>query len=127
MNTATISRPNVADAYRKVEREAAIMGSNPRALTILCYDELIASLESALNAHRRDVPDRRRDALHRAASALAALQLGIDRSLPIAVAISGLFDLAEQSLRTAIIRFTPAPIEAMTRDFIDIRDAMTNV
>lgn len=124
MGTAHCIRPDIARAYRRVDREAAILGSDPHALTILCFDELLASLKQALRFDADAYPAKRNDALIRANAALSALRMGIDPAHPVAGALTGLFDLAERSLRGAMVRFNAAPIEAIAQDFADIRQAM---
>ncbi len=124
MATLALPRPDIARAYRRVDREAAIMGSDPRALTLLCFDEFASALGSALHADAAGAHGRRNDAVMRALSALAALRLGIDPSQSLAAAMTGLFDLAERSLRVSIVAFAPATISAILADFREIRVAM---
>lgn len=123
LNRAQV-RADVRGAYRRVDRDAAIMGSDPRALTLLCFDEFTAALASALHAHNRGLNDRRNDALPRASSALSALRVGIDPAQPIAATLTGLFDLADRSLRSVMVRFDPVQVATMAQDFAEIREAM---
>ncbi len=112
-------------AYRRVERDAAILGSDSRALTLLCFDELITSIASAVHADRSGLLARRAEALLRANSALSALQAGTDPGHPLAGAMQAMFGAAERSLRSAMVRFMPGPLEMIVADFTDIRAAMS--
>lgn len=116
---------NPKSAYRRVERDAAILGSDSRALTLLCFDELTSSLASALHADRRGSFIQRGEALLRASLALSALQAGTDPGHPLSGAMNAMFGAAERSLRSAMVRFSPGPVEAIKADFTDIRAAMS--
>lgn len=116
---------NAKSAYRRVERDAAILGSDSRALTLLCFDEFITSLSSALHADRRGSFVQRGDALLRANAALSALHAGTDPGHPLAGAMREMFGAAERTLRSAMVRFTAGSVEIVLHDFIDIHAALS--
>ena len=45
-----LARHTPQDAYRRIEIDARIGGSDPRQLVMLCYEQLIGALGSALHA-----------------------------------------------------------------------------
>ena len=111
-------------AYRRVERDAAILGSDARALSLYCFDELETSLASALHANRTGAYARRGTALSGAIGAISALRTGTDPGHALAAAMHALFDAADRSLRASMVDFRPLSLEAIRQDFTEIRLAM---
>lgn len=118
--------PNPALAYRRVQRDAAIMGADPRALTLLCYDEFLDALGAALHADARGSAARCRSALDRAFAALSAIRAGTDSGHPVAELLESMFGAAEGGLRAAMIRFNRQSLQTIRDDFADIRAALAN-
>ncbi len=113
-----------ARAYRRVQRDAAILGSDARALTLLCYDELLEAIAAALHADARQSRALLRKSLDRAISALSAIRVGTDPAHPMTPVIVSMFDAADRAMRGAMVRFHPHSLEAVRDDFADIRAAL---
>lgn len=113
-----------ARAYRRVQRDAAILGSDQRALILLCYDEFLAAISSALHADRYGSPGLLREALGHAASALSAIRAGTDPAHPIAVVLESMFDAAHRAIRGAMVNFRSVSLQSLYDDFNDIRRAL---
>ncbi len=121
----TLSDPG--RAYRRVQRDAAILGSDSRALTLLCYDEFLEALASALHADAHELTGLLRQALDRASTALSAIRAGTDADHPMAAVLGSMFDAADRAVRGAMVRFHSQSIEAIKDDFTDIRAALSAV
>lgn len=111
-------------AYRRVQRDAAIMGSDGRALTLLCYDEFLDAISAALHADTNHSADGFRRALGRANQALAAIHAGTDPAHPLAPVLGGFLDAAGRALRAAMVQSTPHSLETIRDDFREIRAAL---
>lgn len=121
-----LARHTPQDAYRKVDFDARVSGCDPMELVGLCYEQLIASLGSALFAHQRADNDAKSKALTRALSALTALQLGIAGDGSVAQALRQFYQAARGAVLDAVLNFDPARIEQVRQDFVEIASALVN-
>jgi flagellar protein FliS len=120
-----LARHTPQDAYRKVDFDARVNGCAPMELVGLCYEQLIASLGSALFAHDRGDNDSKSKALTRALSALTALQLGVAGTEGVAAALRQFYQAARSALLDAVLTFDPVRIKQVRQDFLDIASALT--
>ena len=120
-----LARHTPQDAYRRIEIDARIGGSDPRQLVMLCYEQLIGALGSALHAASLRDNSGKSAAMTRALSALAALQIGVSGEQQVAHALRHLYEATRQALLDSVLAFDPATIETIRTDYIDILRAMT--
>ena len=113
-------RRNPAECYRRVAMDAAVMGSDPRGLTRLCYTELVEALHRALFADREHLRPMRGGALLRSLAALSGLRAGLDQTNPLAPAFDQLFGAADRTIRAAIVSFDSASVVELRQDFLDL-------
>lgn len=111
------------EAYRRVDFDARIAGADPRQLVLLCYEQLILALGSAIHAEAIGDNARKSQALTRALSAITALQLGLDHTQPLATAFTALFESARQQVLDSVIRFDAAKLGRLKDDITEIAGA----
>lgn len=121
-----LARHTPQDAYRRVEIDARIGGSDPRQLLTLCYEQLIGALGSALHAVRLRDNSGKSAAMTRSLSALAALQIGVSGEEPVAHALRHLYEATRQALLDSVLVFDAATIDTIRSDYIEILRAMTS-
>ncbi len=113
-----------AEAYRRVEMDARIFGSDAPALARLCLEEVCSALGRSVYAAKHGHSELRQRALSRALDAICALRAGLDQENPLCGAFMTIYDHAESSTRRAMLRFDPAPIVQLQADLEDIRVAL---
>lgn len=116
---------NPVEAYRRVDLDARIAGADPAHLVLLCYEQLIGSLGSAVFAAERGDNRLKSQSLTRALAALTALQLGVIAGSGIAPALLQLYDAARKSVLDSSVKFDRRTIVTMRQDFIDIAQALS--
>ena len=121
-----LARHTPQDAYRRVEIDARIGGSDPRQLLTLCYEQLIGALGSALHAVRLRDNSGKSAAMTRSLSALAALQIGVSGEEPVCHALRHLYEATRQALLDSVLVFDAATIDTIRSDYIEILRAMTS-
>ena len=119
-----LARQTPIDAYRRVDFDARVNGSDPMELVAVCYEQLIASLGSALFAHERGDNQAKSRALTRALSAITALQMGVNGSEGVAGALRQFYTAARGALLDAVLAFDPQKIGRVREDFLDIASAL---
>ena len=112
------------DAYTRVEFNARIAGASAAELVLVCYDQLVAALAKAERAASTGNNQTKSEALTRAVSALTALQLGVDRSQPIANSLLQFYAAARKTVLDSVLRFDAPAIQTLRRDISDIAQAM---
>ncbi len=120
-----LARHSPQDAYRRVELDARIGGSDPRQLVALCYEQLIGALGTALHAAERGDNQKKSEGLTRALSSLTALQLGVTGDEQITWALRHLYEATRKALLDSVLNFDPKAIALIRQDYIDILRAMT--
>lgn len=117
---------NPGQAYRRVEFDARVVGADPRELVLVCYDQLAGALGRALTAAASGNNLAKSEALTRALSAIAALQLGIDPAAPLAAALGQFYAGARRVLLDAVLDFDPAELGQLGKDVSEIRHALAS-
>lgn len=112
-----------AEAYRRVEMDARIFGSDAPALVRLCLEEACSALRRSIYAASHGHRELHQRALSRALDAIGALRAGLNRESPLAEAFTTIYDHAENSIRRAMIQFDPDQIAHLRADLEDIRAA----
>ena len=119
-----LARNTPQDAYRRVELDARIGGSDPRQLVSLCYEQLIGALGTALHAAEAGDNQRKSESLTRALSSLTALQLGVSGEGEITWALRHLYEATRKSVLDSVLAFDAEAIATIRQDYIDILRAM---
>ena len=117
-----IRSPN--EAYRRVDFDARVEGSDPRHLVGLCYEQLVSSLGSAIFAQERGDNSLKSKALTRALSAITALQLGVSGDDATAQALRHLYEATRRAILDSAINFDAKTLGTIRSDYIDISRAM---
>ncbi len=112
------------EAYRRVDFDARVAGSDPRHLVGLCYEQLVSSLGSAIFARERGDNRLKSQALTRALSAITALQLGVSGEDATAQALRHLYEATRRAILDSAIDFNGEVLGNIRQDFIDISRAM---
>lgn len=115
------------EAYRRSEIDARVEGgADPADLVRLCYEQAIGGLGLAIIAHQRKDPAARSKALTRALSSVTALDMGVDRSAPLAHALLQLYSAAKKAILDSVVAFDSEMLGQVRQDFVDIAKAMEN-
>jgi flagellar protein FliS len=118
-----LARHTPQEAYRRVEMDARVNGSDPRQLVSLCYEQLIGALGSALHAAAQGDNRGKSAGMTRAMSSLTALQLGVSGEGGVADALRHFYEATRRTLLDNVLAFDPQTIATMRQDFIDIAKA----
>ncbi len=121
-----LARHTPQDAYRRVEIDARVGGSDPRQLVTLCYEQLIGALGSALHAAQAGDNRGKSQAITKALSALTALQIGVTGDEQVAWALRHLYEATRKALLDNVLAFDEVTIATIRGDYIDILKAMTS-
>ena len=120
-----LARHTPQDAYRRVEIDARVGGSDPRQLVALCYEQLIGALGSALHAAQTGDNRGKSQSITKALSALTALQIGVAGDEQVAWALRHLYEATRKALLDNVLVFDEVTIATIRGDYIDILKAMT--
>ena len=113
------------EAYRRSEIDARVEGGgDPADLVRLCYEQVIGALGLAIIAYERKDPAARSKALTRALSAVTALDMGVDRSAPLADALLQLYGSARKAILDSVVTFDGELLGRVRQDFIEIAQAL---
>ena len=112
------------EAYRRVELDARVAGSQGADLTRLCLREVDTALGQALWAQDNQRPDVRRRALERAQNGLGALRLGVDRQSPVAPALLAFYEGLTATVAQNQVRFDPARVAVVRADLAEVTSAL---
>lgn len=121
-----LARHTPQDAYRRVEIDARVGGSDPRQLVTLCYEQLIGALGSALYAAQAGDNRGKSQAITKALSALTALQIGVTGDEQVAWALRHLYEATRMALLDSVLAFDAATVATIRGDYVDILKAMTS-
>lgn len=113
------------EAYRRSEIDARIEGgAAPADLVRLCYEQVIGGLGLAIIANERKDPAARSKALTRALSAVTALDMGVDRSAPLADALLQLYGAARKAILDCAVSFDTELLGQVRQDFVEVARAL---
>lgn len=119
-----LAQRNPQEAYRRVDFDARIASAKPGELVVLCLEQFVAAIGSALVAHERQNNSLKSQSITRALSALTALQMGLDGKVAIAGALAQFYGAARRTLLDSVLRFDTATIKALRQDFVDVSQAL---
>lgn len=113
------------EAYRRSEIDARVEGgADPADLVRLCLEQAIGGLGLSVIADARKDPSARSKALTRALSAITALDMGVDRSAPLAGALLQLYGAARQAILDSVLSFDADLLGRVRQDLVDISRAL---
>jgi len=118
-----LHRPGPAEAYRRVEIDAYIVGGEAAQMTRLCLAETIGALNRALYFDSKADGEARVNCLTKALSCIQALKLGVDRTQPLAEALLVVYGNAVGRLTRNMRIFDARAISALRQDFLEIEQA----
>jgi len=119
-----LTDPN--EAYRRSEVDARVAGGSSADLVRFCISQVIEGLGGAISAHGVNAPTHRSKALTRALTALTALEMGVDRTAPLADALLQIYGSARRALLDCVTRFDPERLAEVRQDFRDIQLALAH-
>ena len=112
------------EAYRRRAFDARVQSGDTAALVLLCLEQAIAGLGGALLANERGDPAARSKALTRALTAVTALEMGVDRSAPLAGSLLLLYGAARRAVLDSVVSFDPAVLSPVRQDLLEIEAAL---
>ena len=113
------------EAYRRSEIDARVEGGADFAdLVRLCLEQAISGLGLAIIADERNDPAARSKALTRALSAVTALDMGVERSAPLARALLQFYGGARKAILDSVVTFETQRLATLRQDFVDIAKAL---
>jgi flagellar protein FliS len=112
------------EAYRRSAFDARVQSGDTAALVLLCLEQAIAGLGGALLADKRNDPAARSKALTRALTAITALEMGIDRSAPLADSLLLVYGAARRAVLESVVSFDSAVLSPVRQDLLDIEAAL---
>ena len=116
------------EAYRRSEFDARVQGgADAASLVRLCMEQVISRLGLAIIANDRQDPAARSKALTGALSAITALDMGVDRSAPLAPALLQLYGSARKAVLDSVLAFDAKLLGRVRQDFIEISSALATV
>ena len=116
-------RPGPAEAYRRVEIDAYIVGGEAAQLTRLCLAETIGALNRALYFDSKGDAEPCRGCLAKAISSIQALKLGVDRRQPLADSLLIVYGDALGRITRNLRAFDASTVATVRQDFVDIEQA----
>lgn len=122
-----LAQRNPSEVYRRVEFDARIATAKPGELVVVCLEQFVAAVGSALIAHERNHNELKSQSMTRALSSLMALQMGIDADGGMAGPLSQFYGAARVTLLDNVLRFDPIAMAALRSDFVDIYQAFAGV
>ena len=115
------------EAYRRSAFDARVLSGDTAVLVLLCLEQAIAGLGGALLAHERGDPAARSKALTRALTAVTALEMGVDRSAPLANSLLLVYGGARRAVLDSVVNFDPAVLSPVRQDLLEIEAALRSV
>lgn len=114
----------VLEAYRLVEFEARILGSDGRALVLICLEELASSLRQVELADRGQAPAARSRSISRSFAALSALELGVDPSSQLGPAMTNFYRGIRVRLSSQVRVPNTEDVVLLRNDILDVFRAL---
>ena len=121
-----LARTKPREAYREADFDARLMGSTRENLVLFCIEDFIQTLGVLEFAESRNDRAARSRALTRAITALTALELGVDRSAPMAESLLHFYGSAKTLLLGSIRVTDLRRIAELRQDFRDIATAFAS-
>lgn len=112
------------EAYRRVDFDARVEGASQEELVLLCFEQLIAALGTAMHAAEIGDNALKSSSLTRALSAVTALQLGVSESGGVAQALRQIYENARRTILDSALDFNPGRLTTLREDFREIGQAL---
>jgi len=119
-----LTRRTPQEAYRRVEFDARVSGSDPSALVHLCIEHLVGALGTALHADRNGDNSLKSRSITAALTSVTALQLGVSGEAGIASALRHMYEAARRTILDSATVFDSRRVETLRNDFVEIGAAL---
>ena len=119
-----LAHRNPQEAYRRVDFDARVAGSDPAHLVGLCYESAASAMSRALHAHATGDNQAKSQALTRALAAITALQMGISGDTGVAASLRQFYGAVRKTLLDNALSFDAAAITTVRQDLIEIAAAL---
>ena len=119
-----LAHRNPQEAYRRVDFDARVAGSDPAHLVGLCYESAASAMSRALHAHASGDNQAKSQALTRALAAITALQMGISGDTGVAASLRQFYGAVRKTLLDNALSFDAAAITTVRQDLIEIAAAL---
>ena len=119
-----LAHRNPQEAYRRVDFDARVAGSDPAHLVGLCYESAASAMSRALHAHASGDNQAKSQALTRALAAITALQMGISGDTGVAASLRQFYGAVRKTLLDSALSFDAAAITTVRQDLIEIAAAL---
>lgn len=119
-----LAHRNPNEAYRRVDFDARVAGSNPAHLVGLCYESAASAMSRALHAHASGDNQAKSQALTRALAAITALQMGISGDTGVAASLRQFYRAVRKTLLDSALSFDAAAITTVRQDLLEIATAL---
>ncbi len=121
---AILAMRNPNEAYRRVDFDARVAGSDPAHLVGLCYESAATAMSRALHAHTSGDNQAKSQALTRALAAVTALQLGVSGDWGVAGSLRQFYGAVRKTLLDSALSFDAAAVTAVREDLLEIAAAL---
>lgn len=108
-------------AYRRSSFEARLLVASPQDLVMMCLDDFLANLVRFEQADLREDREARSAALTRCVTSLTALEMGVDRTVPIGETLLQFYAAAKSALLGMMVSIQPGQLRTIKADFEEIR------
>ena len=119
-----LAHRNPQEAYRRVDFDARVAGSNPAHLVGLCYESAASAMSRALHAHASGDNHAKSQALTRALAAITALQMGISGDTGVAASLRQFYGAVRKCLLDSALTFDAAAIAGFRNDLLEISETL---
>ena len=119
-----LAHRNPQEAYRRVDFDARVAGSDPAHLVGLCYESAASAMSRALHAHASGDNHAKSQALTRALAAITALQMGISGDTGVAASLRQFYGAVRKTLLDNALSFDTGAITTVRQDLIEIAAAL---
>lgn len=112
------------EAYLRSSLDARVHGGDSATLVQICLEQVILGLNSAIFAQQRGDLSLRSKSLTRALTAITALEMGVDRTAPLADALLQVYGSARRTLLANVTEFDVDQLAGVRSDFVEIEAAL---
>lgn len=120
-----LKRTDPAAAYKRVDFEALVAGSDSDGLVRMCFSDANAALDRALWADANHRADVRRKALERAQMGIITLLSGLDMAQPVSKSLDVFYRSLLARVTNAQKHFNRTAVEMTRDDLADIAASLT--
>jgi flagellin-specific chaperone FliS len=119
-----LAHRNPNEAYRRVDFDARVAGSDPAHLVALCYESAASAMSRALHADVTGDNQAKSQAMTRALAAITALQMGVAGDAAVAASLRQFYGAVRKTLLDSALSFDAGAVATMRLDLIEIAAAL---